>query len=156
MKTRHSGFGFYIILILLVFFFWYYFSAAGTSTITMSQLKSALESKSVRSIVIRQNTEVPTGEARISLSSSEKVSVMYVSDVNELQQVLDASGFTDYSLTDVPRDGWLRDMLPILIVVAAMFLLFMTVLNSQNAMQGGAGGGGRMMNFGKSRARMTT
>ena len=122
----------------------------------MSQLKSALESKSVRSIVIRQNTEVPTGEARISLSSSEKVSVMYVSDVNELQQVLDASGFTDYSLTDVPRDGWLRDMLPILIVVAAMFLLFMTVLNSQNAMQGGAGGGGRMMNFGKSRARMTT
>ena len=123
---------------------------------TVSELNKQLAADNVSGIVIRQNTEVPTGEARVTLKSSEAVRVIYVSDVNKLQQELDEAGYTNYSLMDVPRDGWLRQMLPMLVVVAALFLLFMVMMNNQAGMQAGGGGGSRMMNFGKSRAKMTT
>ncbi|MCR5451870.1 MAG: ATP-dependent zinc metalloprotease FtsH [Lachnospiraceae bacterium] len=153
MKQK-SGFGFYLLLIVLVFFFWYYFSATATSDITSKELFAQISEGKVTGIVIKQNAEVPTGEARVTIKDAKKVHILYVSDVNALQSELKVAGFDRYTVTNVPQDGWVKQMLPMLIVVAALFLLFMVMMNSQAQMQGGSGG--KMMNFGKSRAKMTT
>lgn len=48
----------------------------------------------------------------------------------------------------------MESLLPMLIVVAVVFILFMMMMNAQS--QGGGGANAKMMNFGKSRATMTT
>lgn len=60
--------------------------------------------------------------------------------------------FDSYVMRNVPSENWLTSLLPLLVVFAAMFILFM-MMNNQNA---GAGGNSKMMNFGKSRAKMST
>ena len=60
--------------------------------------------------------------------------------------------FDSYVMRNVPSENWLTSLLPLLVVCAAMFILFM-IMNNQNA---GAGGNSKMMNFGKSRAKMST
>jgi cell division protease FtsH len=76
---------------------------------------------------------------------------MYVSDVNEIQEILDEADIS-YSVTDVPQDSWMKNLLPMLLVVAVVFILFVMIMNGQT--QAGGGANARMMNFGKSRAHM--
>ena len=60
--------------------------------------------------------------------------------------------FTNYYVSDVPPESWLLNLLPLLIVLATMFILFMIMSNQAAA----GGGGSKMMNFGKSRAKLST
>ena len=156
---RRSGFGIYILLILVIVFFWYYFTGTNAPDYTMEQFEEALASSEVLNVSIHQNNQVPTGTVNLSVrtGSGDNVEVqkhtLYVSDVNEIQRTLDEAGVS-YIVYDVPQDQWLSDLLPMLIVVAALFMLFMIMMNGQGI--GGAGSNNRMMNFGKSRARVTT
>lgn len=150
---RNSLLGIYIFFILIVVLFWRFTSESQMSTMTMSQFRSALESNKVSSVTIEQNSQVPTGSAHIVLNGDTNNYILYLSDINGFIDDLDKAGMTNYVLTDVPRDGWMSQLLPILIAVALVFLLFMVLFSGQ--IQGGGGGGSRMMNFGKSRAKMT-
>ena len=156
---RRSGFGFYLLLILMVIFLWYFFSGQTAPTMSMSQLKDALADEKVESIRIEQNIQVPTGTLNVNLKAQDSASrvtyTIYVSDVNEAIKVLDSYEFTQYVVMDVPQDAWFTEMLPMLLVVAVLFILFMILMNGQAA-GGGGGANSRMMNFGKSRAKMTT
>ncbi len=154
MKQRRTGFGAYIILILLVIFFWYMFAGTRTSNYTMSQLREAMEANQVASITISQNTQVPTGTVNITLKDKNESYTMYVSDVNDFQDYLNEANFP-YTLNDVPQDGWFTEFLPMLLIVAVVFVLFMILMNGQIAASSG-GTNAKMMNFGKSRAKMTT
>ena len=155
---RRSGFGIYILLILVIVFFWYYFTGTNAPDYTMDQFEKALESGTILNVAVHQNTQVPTGTVNITVrtGSGEDIGAekhtLYVSDVNEIQQKLKDAGVY-YLVYDVPQDQWLSDMLPILIVVAALFMLFMIMMNGQGMGQGAAGN--RMMNFTKSRAKMS-
>ncbi len=155
---RRSGFGIYILLILVIVFFWYYFTGTKAPDYTMDQFEKALESGTILNVAVHQNTQVPTGTVNITVrtGSGEDIGAekhtLYVSDVNEIQQKLKDAGVY-YLVYDVPQDQWLSDMLPILIVVAALFMLFMIMMNGQGMGQGAAGN--RMMNFTKSRAKMS-
>ncbi len=157
MRTYGNGFGLYMLLILMVVFFWYFFAGQAAPNYTWAQLYAALENGNVQMVEIHQNSEVPTGSASIILKDgAESNPVLYVSDVSELERVLQKAGVT-YTLSDVPQDQWLSDMLPMLIVVAVLFLLFMILMNGQMNMGGSSGAGtSKMMNFGKSRARKTS
>lgn len=156
---RRTGFGIYILLILVIVFFWYYFTGTSAPDYTMEQFESALENDAVLNVSIHQNLQVPTGTLNISVrtGSGDSVDVerhtIYVSDVNKIQDRLKEAGL-DYIIYDVPQDQWLSDLLPMLIVVAALFMLFMIMMNGQG-MAGGAAGKS-MMNFGKSRAKMSS
>ncbi len=158
--NKSTGFGFYVILILMVFFFWYYFAAGQSPSLTQSEYENAMENGSVVSIAIRQNAEVPTGSAHIMMKNQKVEKVLYLSDVNEFQEDLQNRGFKAYQVFNVPQDGWLKEMMPMLIIVAALFLLFMYMMNNQNQPFGGTSAStntsGRMLNFGKSRANLTT
>ena len=152
MKKNRVGLGLYVVLILIVVFIWYSISNPQTATYTSSQFDKALAKGEVASAVIHQNEQVPTGSVTITTTAGGKFTV-YVSDVGELQDTLDEAG-VDYSLNDVPNSGFMESLLPMLIVVAVVFILFMMMMNAQSQVGGGANT--KMMNFGKSRATMTT
>ncbi len=148
-----GGFGLYILIILLIVVGWYFLSRQSPVSYTKDQLFKAIDENTVSSIMIKQNSTVPTGTATISFTDGkDKGQTLYVSDVNDFQKELDAKHFTDYKVSDVPRDEWLGMIVPILAVVAIIILMFMMFRG-----QGGATGGNnaKMMNFGKSKARMT-
>ena len=119
--------------------------------LSYQQFKQVLENGDVGSLVIYQNEQTPTGEVRLSNRAGE-VYVTYVSDVNQVQQMLQDADI-DYSMNDVPQTSyWMSIILPVVISVGAVILM-LVIMN----MRAGAGGGtnAKMMNFGKSRARMT-
>ena len=152
MKKNRVGLGLYVVLILIVVFIWYSISNPQTATYTSSQFDKALAKGEVASAVIHQNEQVPTGSVTITTTAGGKFTV-YVSDVGELQDTLDEAG-VDYSLNDVPNSGFMESLLPMLIVVAVVFILFMMMMNAQAQVGGGANT--KMMNFGKSRAKLMT
>ncbi|MBP5265850.1 MAG: cell division protein FtsH, partial [Lachnospiraceae bacterium] len=154
MRQRRSGFGAYIILILLIIFFWYYFAGTKTPDYSMTRLEEAVENGQVNGITIDQNVQVPTGKARVNLKNDQTVYTLYVSDVNEFQDYLQENNIP-YMLNDIPQDQWFLELLPMLLIVAVVFILFMILMNGQMAANSG-GTNAKMMNFGKSRARMTT
>ena len=152
MRQRRSGFGAYIILILLVIFFWYYFAGTKSPDFSMTRLEEAIENGQVNGITIDQNVQVPTGKARVNLKNDQTVYTLYVSDVNEFQDYLKENNIP-YMLNDIPQDQWFLELLPMLLIVAVVFILFMILMNGQMAANSG-GTNAKMMNFGKSRARM--
>ena len=150
-KQSYRGFSFYIILILIVVLVWYFLSSGQNRvpTGTYDQFKQDLQDNRVVSAEISQNEQVPTGNVSVVLSDRSGYRV-YVSDVKEIETQLEDAGIS-YVMNDVPKESWLMTLLPLLLVFGAMFILFM-IISGQS--QGG-GANSRMMNFGKSRARMT-
>ena len=153
MSKQRRGMGIYLFLVLLVVFMWYMTTGSSKSNYTMEQFNKALDSGDIESVEIEQNSEIPTGTVHIKLGEGKSEYTMYVSDVNEVQEKLLDSG-VEYIVSDVPRDGWMRTLLPMLIVAAVVIVLFTSMMNVQAGAMGGANS--KMMNFGKSRAQMTT
>lgn len=153
MKKNYRGIGFYIGLVLIVILVWYLLgnSQDTAGAYTYAEFEKALDKDEVVAVTIQQNREIPTGVLRITLKNEQSVK-LNVSDVNDAQQLMEKYDFDSYVMRNVPSENWLTSLLPLLVVFAAMFILFM-MMNNQNA---GAGGNSKMMNFGKSRAKMST
>ncbi|MBE5918562.1 MAG: ATP-dependent zinc metalloprotease FtsH [Pseudobutyrivibrio ruminis] len=143
----------YAIFVVVILGILYTSMGKSTATYTMAQFKRAIKHDEVTSVNIVQNEQVPTGAANIKLSDGTTVK-LYVSDVNEVESLLEKARIT-YTLSDVPHDSWISDLLPMLVVLGAVFILFMMLMNAQGT-GGGGGANARMMNFGKSRAKMTS
>lgn len=153
MKKNYRGIGFYIGLVLIVILVWYLLgnSQDTAGAYTYAEFEKALDKDEVVAVTIQQNREIPTGVLRITLKNEQSVK-LNVSDVNDAQQLMEKYDFDSYVMRNVPSENWLTSLLPLLVVFAAMFILFM-MMNNQNA---GAGGNSKMMNFRKSRAKMST
>ena len=153
MKKNYRGIGFYIGLVLIVILVWYLLgnSQDTAGAYTYAEFEKALDKDEGVAVTIQQNREIPTGVLRITLKNEQSVK-LNVSDVNDAQQLMEKYDFDSYVMRNVPSENWLTSLLPLLVVFAAMFILFM-MMNNQNA---GAGGNSKMMNFGKSRAKMST
>ena len=140
---------------------WFAFSGTKRSTISEKGFEKALSEGRVASVIIDQHSQVPTGSASITLISDKSKTdtvhcVLYISNVNEFQTFLKDKGYFDYVLNDVDSGGWFMQFLPMLIIIFIVFVLFMMILGAQSSGGSGAGAAGsRMMNFGKSRAKMT-
>ena len=147
-----QGFGMYALLILAVILVWYISTAPNKATvITEAGFAAALEAGDVEAVKITQNKEVPTGSVSIQMKDKTQA-ILYVSDVNEIQELMKSYSFTNYACVDVPAENWLMKLLPYLTIFGALFILFM-ILTSHSTQQNG---GSKMMNFGKSRAKMAT
>ena len=154
-KRKNHGFqgwGMYVLLILSFVFVWYITTMPNKmTTITEAGFEAALESGNVEAVKITQNKEVPTGSVTIQMKDKSQAK-LYVSDVNEIQELMKQHEFTNYALVDVPTESWLLKLLPYIMILGAMFILFL-ILTSHSAQQSG---GSKMLNFGKSRAKMAT
>ena len=147
-----SGFGIYIILIAALVGLWFWMTGnTSSSSYTKAQLVEDIEDESILSITITQNREVPTGSLRVAFKNGVK-QTLYTSDVNEMQTLLDELGFTSYTCKNVPEENWLLALLPYLFMFGAFFILFI-IMNNNAASQNG---NSKMMNFGRSRAKLST
>ena len=156
MKKGYRGFVLYAILVLGVVGIWYFLSETDitSDTYTYHQYQADLETDKIYSVIIEQNAETPTGTLVVTLKDDSERHEIVVSDVNAEQEYLKQNAFHNYLLKNIPRASWLSTWLPYLIIFGAMFILFI-IMNNINQSAGG-GGGPKMMNFGKSRARMYT
>jgi len=153
LVKNNKGFNLYFLVMLgiLLVMIWYTSVGTANNDYTQGTLVKELEAGSVSGVVIQPNAETPTGVVSVEKKSGE-VSVLYVTDVEEIQTLL-AKYDIDPKVKDIPRENWfLSYVLPILSVVAVGLILFF-LMNAQN---GGGGANAKMMNFGKSRAKMST
>ncbi len=145
-----SGVTFLLFLAIVLLALWFMSRMQVQSQeITYTQFLQEVREKNVSDVMVSQNKTVPTGDVTIILKDSGTKKVVHVSDVNEVQAVLQKDDL-DYKMTDVPEDTWVSTIVvPLLISLAAVMLLFM-LMNRQ-----GGGANAKAMNFGKSRARMS-
>ena len=151
MKRNFRGLGIYVFIFLIVVFVWRAFgtNALTANTCTMTEFEQELNSDQVKSIVIRQNEEVPTGNLTIVLNDGTREQ-MSVSDVKEIESMLKEADFDNYTLKDVPGENVWIQILPTLLMAGVLIFFIMSM-----SAQSGGGSNSKMMNFGKSRAKMT-
>ena len=151
-KGGMRGIGAYVIIVIAIVCIWYWLSEGSTSnSYTQQQFEKDLSADKIENVKVIQNREVPTGSLEVSYKDGSS-SVLYVTDVNDIENTMTDTGYTDYTVADVPAENWIMTLLPYLLVFGAVFILF--VIMSNNAAS--QNGGGKMMNFGKNRARLTT
>lgn len=151
MKTKGLGIYFAFMAIVVVVMLWTTRNQYDVNGYTYPQFLTDVQEGKVASVTIRQNGsgETPTGELVIEFANSSKEN-LYVPDVKDVISDLDQYGMKNYYVTDVQRESFfLTTILPILIG-AVVIMLFFTYMNNQAS----GGGNSRVMNFGKSRARM--
>ena len=151
---KWKGYGFFVAMaaiILIAMISSDFMSGWTEENYTYTQFKDDLSNHKIQSVVVGQNEQVPTGEIRVTMKDSKKHS-FYAPDVNVVIEKLDDAHFTNVVVSDVETTPWYLEILPYAIGFVLIFVLF-TMMTSQA--QGGGGGNAKMMNFGKSRARMT-
>ena len=120
-----------------------------TDEYTKAEFIADLDAGNVSEVVVQPNGEAPTGYLEIQMKNGASHK-LYATDITELETLVREYGF-DPVVNDIERENWfLTYMLPMLVVLAVGIFLFM-MMNAQQA----GGGNGKMMNFGKSRAKMT-
>lgn len=142
---------FIIIMILIAVTIWLSFTKEREESYTKGELVTQLEKGEVVGAEIQPNTQVPTGIVYITLRNIQQPKKLYVSDVKEIQQLLIKYNI-DPVVHNVPQENWfLTELLPFLLLLVAVAFMF-SMMTAQNSNSGG----GKMMNFGKSRAKLTT
>ena len=155
MSRHNRAFGIYIFLIILVAVF-LILRTTGTAwqsgqSYTEVALEKDLKEGKVAAVFIEPNHEVPSGEVQVTMSDGKDMR-LYTADVNEVVRILRENNFKDYRQADVPGENWLISLLPMLLVFGVVFIFYIMMTSQAQANTGGA----KMMNFGKSRAKMTT
>ena len=152
-NNKAKGFsGFSIILFIILMFAAYWFLGAVDSPqepYTYKEFQADLKKGNIEEVEIVQNKVAPTGTLKI-WEKNEELQQLHVSDVNEIQSILATYEDVKVQVRDVPRDSWfLSSILPVILLVGAF--IFMNAMMNR---QGGANA--KAMNFGKSRAKMST
>ena len=159
MKRADNPVRVFFLLLVLGLIVWLIFNMGNQlSSIKLDskQFEKVVEENNISLIEIRQNSQTPTGEAIIHFNTQQefgKSEVHYfVSDVNEFTKELKGKNIT-YILDDVPRDSVFTNTILPIGLTAIMIIFFMMYMNGRMA-AGGNAGNNKMMNFGKSRAKI--
>ncbi len=151
MEKKRQGMGFILIAIVVLLII-SVFIEMGKSTprdYTRAQFKQDIKDGKISEVEIIPNTQTPSGRLEI-LFRDGTAAVLYVADVEEMEDLLEKNDI--FVMRDnIPQDTWFKSIaMPILIAVVCLVIFMMLI----NASAGGGAGGSKMMNFGKSRARM--
>lgn len=151
MKQNGRGFHSYFVFILILLMVVAVLSTLKSNEQNYSKAEfiADMDEGRVTEVEVNPNSETPTGYLRVELNDGTQKR-LYVTNISEAEQLARSYGF-DPLVRDVPRESWLlTTLVPMLIVLAAGVFLFM-MMNAQNA----GGGNSKMMNFGKSRAKVS-
>ena len=146
-----GGVGLLILMLLVIMFFSLKVPGMATEReLSYPEFMVYLENKTVESAQIRPNREVPTGEVVFETTSGDREE-FNVLDVKEVEMALRKAG-VPYTTTSVRQDSYFMTViLPIALSAGVLIFLFMFI-NSRS----GGGANAKMMNFGRSRARMVS
>ena len=141
-----------VLLLLVVFGFWFISRQMTRDySYTEQAFQQDIEEGEVSQVYIQPNREIPTGQVTVRMKNGEEHN-FYSLDVKELQDTLEAESDVAIQVADVPGDNvFMASVLPLILTVV-LVLVIMNMMNRQ--MSGGSNA--KMMNFGKSRAKMST
>ena len=155
-RNRAGGMGLYLIILLIGIFALLTFRNTKSENqvqYTYQQMLQDIENDNINNVIIQQNEQVPTGKLIITLKTSADGSAktLYVSNVNSIQELLNSNSVS-YQIRDVEKENtWISALVPSIITVVLVVFLFVMLTR-----QSGGGSNAKMMNFGKSRAKMIT
>ena len=151
MKKKTGGLGmfFFPIIILLLIVIYLEMAKGDARAYTRLQFKADIAEGNIMQVEIKPNEQTPSGQLNIEFTDGNNA-VLYVADVEEMETLLEENGIPVYR-ENIPQDTWFSLILPGLAVLIGVVFIF-AMFNSQAA---GAGGGGKMANFGKSRAKLS-
>ncbi len=150
-QQSFRGFGFILLMLVLIFMAMIVPSNMLVERLSHQEFMAALDSGRIENVRIEQNRETPTGEVSLQMKDTGDEYVVYVSDVKETQTLLEERDI-DYIVFNVPQESYLMTViLPVVLTGIVVMAIFMFM--NMRANSGGANA--KMMNFGKSRARMT-
>ena len=157
MNKQFRGGIIYLVIVLVVMYFIMSITSFGKSSSSYgySDFKSDFLAGNVSRVEISQNSEVPTGTVKVTFSESGRSSERFnVTDVNDVTNLVLTSDSVKLVVNDVVRESiFVTTILPFLLIAIAMIMV--TLIINRQAAGGGGGANSKMMNFGKSRARMT-
>ncbi len=148
-QQQYKGFGLVLIIVLFVLVITT-FAGRNNDTLSMQEFYQALDAGNFEAVWIRPNEATPTGRVELYYGGGGTSSV-YVSDVTEIEEELKARDI-DYRLFDVPQENY---VLSIFLPIVLSAVIIMVLFNFMNMRAASGGSNAKMMNFGKSRARMT-
>ena len=151
MKKQARGFGFYVALILVVF---------AVITLAKMSLSSGddyndtnflkdLDKGKITKVIVSQNQEAPSGYIQATFKDNT-VKKVFVPDVKDIIDEMKNLKFEKYTVEDVDRGSVIFEVVFPVVAVVAVVVFFMMMMKNQ----AGGGANGKMMNFGKSRAKM--
>ncbi|HJB35136.1 MAG TPA: ATP-dependent zinc metalloprotease FtsH [Candidatus Blautia merdipullorum] len=141
-----------LLLLLIVMGFWFISRQMTRDySYTEQDFQEDIQEEKVSQVYIRPNREIPTGQVVVRMKNGDERN-FYSLDVKELQDTLEEETDITISVADVPGDNaFMTSVLPLILTVV-LVLVIMNMMNRQ--MSGGSNA--KMMNFGKSRAKMST
>lgn len=155
MRKQMKGYGFYIIILLIVVVTLYVSNSIDIKdpdAYTYAQFMNDIDNGLIKTIDIYQNEEVPTGEVTVT-TTDNKDRTFAVSNVGEIEDIARQAGINDTYTHDISKPSWfLTSVLPYILVFIIIIVLFSFLSNQASV----GGGNNKVMNFGKSRAKMTT
>ena len=149
-RNKMGGVGIYLVVIAVIAVLYFALARLSPSSSSYSYRNFLWDVQNgyVSSVLIKQNSEVPTGVLSITKTDNGE-ELLNVSDVHEIEQLLLDNNIR-YTLKDVTRDSvWITTILPF-----GICLVIIIVIMMMTNRQAGGGGGAKMMNFGKSRAKL--
>ena len=160
MRKQTRGIGTYFIILAIVVIAMFLSDNLyniNRNNYNYENFKTDLGKKIVDSVDIFQNQATPTGEVEVIIGKdkNQRNESFYVPDVNEVVTLLRQEGFTSYVMHDITKQSWLVTLMPYMLIFVMFFIMMM--MSAGPAMGGGGGAGNaKMVNFGKSRARMSS
>ena len=160
MRKQTRGIGTYFIILAIVVIAMFLSDNLyniNRNNYNYENFKTDLGKKLVASVDIFQNQATPTGEVEVIIGKdkNQRNESFYVPDVNEVVNLLRQEGFTSYVIHDITKQSWLVTLMPYMLIFVMFFIMMM--MSAGPAMGGGGGAGNaKMVNFGKSRARMSS
>ncbi len=151
MNKSSKGQGFFILLIICVLLGLGLTLTHQTNAVnyTYQDYLEDLADGTAKRVVIRQNEEAPTGQVSV-VDKNDTVKTFNVVNTQTAWQAAMDAGISP-EVMDISKPNWfMTEILPMILIFIVMFFMF-------NMMMGRSAGGGdsKMMNFGKSRAKMT-
>lgn len=149
-KTRGiSGLSILLCVLVLAGVYWF-MSQSGVhqTAYTYQDFQKDLKKEKVESVEVKQNKVAPTGTLKIRLKNDD-IEQLHVSDVNSAEDLLESYDIS-YSVDNVPQDSWMSTTLVPIILMAGIMVFVVMMMNRQG------GSNAKAMNFGKSRAKMST
>lgn len=150
-----KGLGFYAIILAIIVMAMLLsdsLNKVSTDSYSLSQFTADLKEKTIKTIDVYMNEEVPTGQVKVTFIDSDKsASSFYIADTSKIEDLATEHGY-NAAVHDVSRPSWIMQLLPYILGFIVIIVLF-SFMTSQVS---GGGGNSKVMNFGKSRAKMST